>query len=158
MRFCSLFKFKQTLSLSWRIPNLLKISKYFFRNYIFSYKWAISWAIVKAVANPLSRTTAQFDVKLHIVPNSVKPNVLHLPSVKFFARLLHNRILQTNKKTLRKNKIGLTSTESKEQLHHTFLGYCNLFAIDRIDWEYQQHHPLWHLNLVLIRLISQPRF
>jgi hypothetical protein len=52
--------------------------------------------MVNAVANPLSRTTAQFDVKLHIVPNSVIPNVSHLLSVRCLARLLHNGILQIN--------------------------------------------------------------
>jgi len=64
---------------------------------IFSYKWAISWAIVNAVANPLSRTTAQFEVKLHNVPNSVNPNVSHLLSVTFLARLLHRGVLNTKK-------------------------------------------------------------
>ena len=59
-----------------------------------SYKWAISWAIVNAVANPLSRTTAQFDVRLHMVPSSVKPNVSHLLSVTFFARLLQSGVLR----------------------------------------------------------------
>ena len=63
--------------------------------------------MVNAVANPLSRTTAQFDVKLHIVPNSVKPNVSHLPSVRFLARLLHKRTLQT-KTNINRIKIFLS--------------------------------------------------
>ena len=50
--------------------------------------------MVNAVAKPLSRTTAQFDVRLHIVPNSVNPSVSHLLSVTFFARLLHRGVLR----------------------------------------------------------------
>lgn len=49
--------------------------------------------MVNAVANPVSRTTAQLDVKLHIVPNSVNPSVSHLLSIDGFVRLLHKRIL-----------------------------------------------------------------
>jgi hypothetical protein len=61
---------------------------------------------VNAVANPLSRTRAQFDVELHNVPNSVNPNVSHLLSVTFFARLLHNGVLKKNHQLKSEEKIN----------------------------------------------------
>jgi hypothetical protein len=102
-----------------------------------SYKWAISWAIVNAVANPLSRTTAHFDVPLHIVPNSVNPNVSHLLSVTFFARLLHKGVLKTKQKSswkkdflLRKNSNLVSSTAaSYSSLLDSFCHLQNLLNI-----------------------------
>lgn len=47
-------------------------------NFIYTYTWPISWAMVKAVAKPLSCTIAHDDPEEHILPSSANPKVSHL--------------------------------------------------------------------------------